>query len=828
MELVRRLQLRKEPVPLRSSSVSVLIRGFVADVGCELLYRNEELGPLEVVFKFPVDAEAAVYAFEARLGGACIQAQLHEKKQAQELYGDTLAGGQSSFLLQQEGAGGDVFSCSLGNLPPGEEAVLTLRYVCELPLEPDGAARYVLPTVLRPRYTPHGWHGEDVTQGVPRVPQRELPYTLSLSATLQSPHSINRVLSNCPLTPLSYTAGNRTTAQVSLAQAPPWDRDVELLVYYAEPHKPSAVLEAGLPGAGSLMGDPAVMVTLLPSVPEAVLAQSRAGEFILLLDRSSSMTCPMDSRDLFPQRIDSAKESLILLLKSLPLGCYFNVYGFGTEFESFYPQTVEYTQQTMAESLQRIQLLQADLGGTRILEPLRAIYRSPCRDGHPRQLFVFTDGEVENTQDVITEVWRNRGTHRCFSFGIGDGVSTALIKGIARAAGGSAEFITGQDRMQPKVLQSLKRALLPAVTGISLSWDLPPGMQAQLLHRCPEVIFPGQRCLVYAQLRGQPQPPDTSMAGVTLQYGIQDQTYKETLQFSLQPQDGDRHRLPVHRLAAKSLLLELEGAVGAGSEGAQHRALEASLSSGVICSLTAYVGVDTQRGQPVQGPLVRQDVPLTDFIREYVEMRDCISIREIQIDRVCERPASRARLDEPNYRSVFGGLSRDLWQWYSRAARKCLQLSKSSTSHLPRKCLSWLRGGGGGGVTQGQTVLQSGVPGTLKERMPEESPLLRLVSLQNADGSWDLDPQLAAVLGVSETDARKRIPSEDVTPSIWATVLAVVWLHDRAVGQRDEWELLEAKAVGWVRDRAGAQLSECLKAANALLGCSVGPAVFGL
>ncbi|XP_026517550.1 von Willebrand factor A domain-containing protein 5A-like, partial [Terrapene carolina triunguis] len=242
--------------PLRSSSVSVLIRGFVADMGCELLYRNEEPGPVEAVFKFPVDAEAAVYAFQARLGGACIQAQLHEKKQAQELYGDALAGGQSSFLLQQEGAGGDVFSCSLGNLPPGEEAVLTLRYVCELPLEPDGAARYVLPTVLRPRYTPpnpdytpHGWDGEDVTQGVPRVPQGKLPYTLSLSATLQSPHGIDRVLSNCPLTPLSYTAGNRTTAQVSLAQAPPWDRDVELLVYYVEPHKPSAVLEAGLPGA---------------------------------------------------------------------------------------------------------------------------------------------------------------------------------------------------------------------------------------------------------------------------------------------------------------------------------------------------------------------------------------------------------------------------------------------------------------------------------------------------------------------------------------------------------------------------------------------------
>ncbi|CAM4636966.1 unnamed protein product [Lepidochelys olivacea] len=107
----------------------------------------------------------------------------------------------------------------------------------------------------------------------------------------------------------------------------------------------------------------------------------------------------------------------------------------------------------------------------------------------------------------------------------------------------------------------------------------------------------------------------------------------------------------------------------------------------------------------------------------------------VSIDPICERPASGVRLDEPNQRSVFGRLSRDL---------------------------------------------------AAAQQAPEESPLLRLVSLQNADVSWNLDPWLAAVLGVSETDARGRIPSEDVTPSIWATVLAMVWLHGQAVGQCDE------------------------------------------
>ncbi|CAM4644752.1 unnamed protein product, partial [Caretta caretta] len=231
-----------------------------------------------------------------------------------------------------------------------------------------------------------------------------------------------------------------------------------------------------------------------------------------------------------------------------------------------------------------------------------------AQGGGGAELFVFTNGEVGNTEDVITKVQRHWEAHRCFSFGIRAGASTALIKGIARAAGSSAELITDQDRMQP---QSLKRALQPAMTGILLSWDLPPpGMEAALLGRGPDVIFPGQWCLIY--------PPDTAVGCITLQYRVQDQTYKgdaavpptatrwrqvtATLPW---PPSPPGYRLPVHRLASKSLLLELEGAVGAGSEGDWRQALETGLSSGVVCSLTAYMGVDTEPGQPGQGPLAR-------------------------------------------------------------------------------------------------------------------------------------------------------------------------------------------------------------------------------
>ncbi|CAM5157956.1 unnamed protein product, partial [Eretmochelys imbricata] len=153
------------------------------------------------------------------LGGQGDVGMTPSLQEAQELYGDALAGGQSSFLLQQEEARGDVFSCSLGNLPPGEEAMLTLSYTYELLLEHDGAARYVLPTVLHPRYTPHrvGW-GEHHPGGPAGPPRGAALHPEPKCHAAVAPR--HPLLSSCPLTPLSYTARDLTTAQVSLAQAP--------------------------------------------------------------------------------------------------------------------------------------------------------------------------------------------------------------------------------------------------------------------------------------------------------------------------------------------------------------------------------------------------------------------------------------------------------------------------------------------------------------------------------------------------------------------------------------------------------------------------------
>ncbi len=78
----------------------------------------------------------------------------------------------------------------------------------------------------------------------------------------------------------------------------------------------------------------------------------------------------------------------------MPADCYFNVIGFGSTFQFLFPNSVKYDDGSLKKAVSHAKELQANLGGTEILEPLKEIYGKPGVDGYLRQIFVLTDGEV--------------------------------------------------------------------------------------------------------------------------------------------------------------------------------------------------------------------------------------------------------------------------------------------------------------------------------------------------------------------------------------------------------------------------------------------------
>ncbi|XP_075182938.1 von Willebrand factor A domain-containing protein 5A-like [Anomaloglossus baeobatrachus] len=751
------------PIPLQGISVDVQVKGFVADVSATLKYKNEEEKAVEAVFVFPMDEDSAVYSFKATVEGKTIVADLQEKEQAHKTYDEAINQGLQAFLLEEDESSGDIFSCNVGNLLAGQKAEVTLSFVQELQVEADGAVRFVLPAVLNPRYTPKG-QKPSVTMTLPELPISQIPYSLSLTARFQSAYGIAKIESSCDITPLKYTNDDKTEAEVSLAEGHKFDRDVQLLAYFSEVTKPSVTLESGIPdaGAGSIMGDAVVMLNFYPGFPEAQ-EQSLCGEFIFVVDRSGSMECPMNSEPNAPMRIQSAKETLVLLLKSLPLGCFFNIYGFGSNFESFFSESVEYTQQSLDDAVEKVNQMQADLGGTEILAPLQKIYKTAGRPDHPRQLFIFTDGEVGNTKEVITEVQRNSHSHRCFTFGIGEGASTALIKGVSRVANGTCDFITGKDRLQPKVLKALKCALQATVKDVSIKWTLPPDVEVTLISQTPTAIFQGQRSIIYAVLKGKLKEEDEG--DVSLQYKYKGETFTNQLKFPLK--SNAKESSTIHRLAAKNLISQLESDLE--SEEAKKRILETSLQSGVISSRTAFVAVNKDSKAPLETrPVQRFNPPVA---------LACGMFGPPGLAYCAPVPMALCSLDVVMDAGVLDTVS-------------LLEVEKQN---VPEKL--------------------------------ETPPLFRLISLQNADGSWKPGADLASILGISE-DFQESCPDKKMDLSVWATILALIWLHSSCLEQRDEWELLESKAIALVKAKAGSSLNASIKAANELLKSAVDPKVF--
>ncbi|KAL1247150.1 hypothetical protein QQF64_022526 [Cirrhinus molitorella] len=919
MENCGLLSEKNVPLPLKSISVEVRVQDHVATVSSTLQYVNEEERPLEALFVFPLPADAAVCHFSAKIGEQEIVAEVQDRESARDQYDDAVSSGQQAFLLEESAESPDVFKLSVGCLSAGQNAAVTIIYVTELTVQEDHSLRFCLPAVLNPRYTPAGTTAAASASGagiVSEISSGAVPYTLTLSVHVSSPKPISKLESNCTLDPLVFLHSDHTQATVNLSPGHMFDKDLELFVYYQDTHQPSAIVEAGVTTAppGSLMRDPVVMISLYPEFPEEVMKSlATRGEFVFVIDRSGSMGDMMHPERGAQMRIASAKDTLLLLLKSLPMGCYFNIYGFGSRFEAIFPQSVEYNQDTVDHALKRVKKMQADMGGTEILQPLKHIYSQPCYPNHPRQLFIFTDGEVGNTKEVLDLVKSHAHSHRCFSFGIGEGASAALITGMAREGSGHAQFITDTDRMQPKVMQSLRFALQPSVFNISVDWTLPDGLTVDTLSPPINVLFQGERTLIYAQLKGESS--GGSEGSVTVKYTLKDQPVTNQLHFCLKP--NEETGLSIHRLAARTLIHSLEQKKRSGAadvEGIRSRMVELSVQAGVSSVHTAFIAVNKDSRQTVKGPLQQRRVPTKASAPPRAKcappIRGCASPLPAPLDRGCASPLpasapprakcappirrcasplpafvplrSCSELAPPN-RGCLSSLPvptkplqppidgcpipkslppRNLCRAlpHNRVPTTFLQppedgcpIPKSLPRNLPQ-ALSHNR------ATQpaSEHTKSKSLLGKLRQALSydhdsqkfrhskkmaanDESdscsaslaiketkdPLLQLVSLQKASGCWELDVALADVFGKRKDELTNQKPAQ-VDGSVWATVLALIWLYGCKIEQQVEWQFVAMKAASWISSQKVGDLSQCVSAGNVLLGCQVTKETLGI
>jgi hypothetical protein len=61
-------------VPLKKVTIAATIHSFAADVTITQVFRNDESTPIEAVYCFPIEEQAAIYSFVAHINGRVIVA----------------------------------------------------------------------------------------------------------------------------------------------------------------------------------------------------------------------------------------------------------------------------------------------------------------------------------------------------------------------------------------------------------------------------------------------------------------------------------------------------------------------------------------------------------------------------------------------------------------------------------------------------------------------------------------------------------------------------------------------------------------------------------
>eukprot|EP00741_Cyanophora_paradoxa_P002739 tig00000624_g2659.t1 len=579
-------------VPLKAVAVTGRIDGFFCEVTVEQTYANEGTAPIEAVYRFPLPEGAAVSGFEAEVAGRRVVGAVREKEAAAEEYGRAIARGGGGYLLEEDAA--DVFTASVGNLPPGGRCALRITYAAELPCGADGVVRFSLPTTVAPRYTPaspRAGGGDAAPDVQPLAVAADVPYRMSAALEVEMPSDVAAVAS--PSHPAAFQAEiSGRTARVRLTRDQPLDGAFVIEIAQREPHAARAWAERGPDGTVALA------VALCPEWGEDEEARA---EYLFLVDRSGSME---------GSKIEQSKNALQLMLRSLPVGSRFNVLGFGDLFVRLFDESRGYDDASIAAAAAHVADIGADLGGTELLPVLEAIFAGPPDPLFPRQIFLLTDGEVSNTEQVIRLVRRHAAEARVFSVGIGSGASEHLVRGVARAGGGQAEFIGDGERVERAVLRQLRRAAQPSLAAPALDWGSPSAQQApHALRPC----FLGDRLVVYAVLPPGPAPPPA--------VSLRAQRRAGPVELSV-PVPAAREAGSVWRLAGRAAVRDLQegasalhgrdGALLAGRTEAEvsARVLEVALRHGVTSSRTAFVAVEERPGAaPASEPMRLSVVP---------------------------------------------------------------------------------------------------------------------------------------------------------------------------------------------------------------------------
>ena len=370
------------------------------------------------------------------------------------------------------------------------------------------------------------------------------------------------------------------------------------------------------------------------------------------------------------------------------------------------------------------------------------------------------------------------------------------------------------------MIRSLKHALQPAITDVSVLFQVPKEYEVlQCPHKLPPV-FNGEKLVVYAVLKSKEGSTKKMDCTAVLNGNMLGGKQEHKVPFTLDSSAAAPSLPVVHHLAAKALIADWE------SEYKEKKSIvDLSIESSVISSHTAFIAIDEESSEPVSGAMKTYDIRAMPLRQSRMYRSPIIKCRleatlgiPHEMEEKCYGALPECKKLKLDTRRRSYGMKQ------GASPRRYRSRSRSNTppprdikicglpAPLAMHC---------GSASADYKLMHSAAPDPCLAQRVSTNPLTSLVTAQQVNGSWALNASLAQLLRRSLHDLKSACPIEmkENVAGVWATVLAVSLLRARYSSQQDEWELIAMKAESWLKKQSlppGCTLEQLFQAAQKL------------
>jgi Ca-activated chloride channel family protein len=437
-------------IPLKYVSVFATLILNQAAVRKVHKFVNEEDIPVEVIYKFPIPENAAVYDFKIINGSKVIQGIIEEKEEAYKNY-DEQDEPNIPYILEQESP--NVFTLYIRVLEPKSEIAVEICFAYTLNVY-DSVVRFFLPTEISPSRFSNTDEGEiPLKQRINPGYADDVPYRISLK--LDIPKLSELSLIESPTHNISVIDAEEKTVVEFYGEE--LNKDIIINIGFKVPTVEKAYIYKDK--------EENVFYAMSNIFYESSISADK-NEIIFLLDYP-----PFISEEF----LSEIKQALSIILRGLNEDTLFNIYTTISPTEKLFKSSQKYSELNFSYALDYInKILTTDITPTNketeqsdIISILKYIFKSKPLTDYKRKIYAVTDSLIGDVEEAVKIISANNAGF--YILGAASSVNDYFLKAASVSGNGAYELISYDARPEKAALRLYEKMVKSCLDNIKIS-----------------------------------------------------------------------------------------------------------------------------------------------------------------------------------------------------------------------------------------------------------------------------------------------------------------------------------------------------------------------